>query len=80
QEVVARHRVDFDESGAAHSASVDVSNVQPVDTSQLQASVDNASAAMEQVNAPAQLAATSLEGVNNPAQTLSMSLMTASPA
>lgn len=79
-QVTARHRVDFDESGAAHSAPVDVSNVQRVDTSALQSSIDNASASMGQVPAPAQLMATSLEGVNNPAQTLSMSLMAASPA
>ena len=45
-EVRARHKVDFDEQGVAHSTPVDVSNVKPIDTSELQQSVDAASTAM----------------------------------
>lgn len=52
QEVVTRHRVEFDEEGTARSAPVDVSDVQAVDTSQLQASVNQAASSMEQVNTP----------------------------
>lgn len=60
QEVVTRHRVEFDETGAARSAPVDVSDVQAVDTSQLQASVNQAAASMEQVNTPSTAMASSM--------------------
>ena len=60
QEVVTRHRVEFDETGTARSAPVDVSDVQAVDTSQLQATVNQAAASMEQVNTPSTAMASSL--------------------
>lgn len=80
QEVVARHSVTFDETGAAHSTPVDTSSVQPVDTSALQSSVDNAASSMNQVSAPASGAATAFLSALFPAQMLTAALSSAAPA
>lgn len=79
-EVVARHRVEFDETGAARSTPVDVSSVQPIDTSALQSSVDNAASSMEQVSTPASGAATAFLSALFPAQMLTAALSQAAPA
>lgn len=72
QEVVARHSVTFDETGAARST--------PVDTSALQASVDNAASSMEQVSTPASGVATAFLSALFPAQMLTAALSSAAPA
>ena len=63
QEVRARHAVQFDESGVAHSAPAAQPAQPPIDTSATQAALD-------QVGASAQNAATNMDGVNQAADAM----------